>query len=92
MVAVSAGCECMGVTRGSSMENVLEMSVVPVGGVCEMCGSVPHGRCGGERIVFELSNPVGIGGVRGMCLCLGALVLGREVGGWSGTGSGRVGS
>ena len=45
VVAVTAGCECMGGTRGSgvvsSAHDVLEMSVVRrvmgVGRVCEMC-------------------------------------------------------
>ena len=79
MVAVSAGCECIGGTRGSgvvtSADDVLEMSVVRgVGGVCEMCMYLARSRVGGEwlgGLGLGITNPVGLRGVWDMCLWLG---------------------
>ena len=58
LVAVSAGCECMGDTRGSGVvsnaESVLDMSAVRglrgVDGLCEMC------LLGAGRGVWEVSG------------------------------------
>ena len=55
VVAVNAGCDCMGGTRGSgsvsSADDVLDMSVLRgmrgVGGVCEMCMCLARGGVGG---------------------------------------------
>ena len=73
MVAISAGCKYMGVTRGScvvsSADNVLEMSVVRgVRGVCrvfEMCMCLARGGVGDvviRGLGLGFTNPVGTGG------------------------------
>ena len=82
VVAVSAGHECVGVTRGSSIVSsaaaVLGMSVVRgmrgVRGVRELCMCLTRGGVGGEWIRglgLGFTNPVGTGGVLDVCLCLG---------------------
>ena len=74
MVAVSAGHEYVGGTRGSGIVSrtvdVLGMSVVHgmrVGGVCEICMCMA--RASGGEWKFTPTNPVGTGGELDVCLC-----------------------
>ena len=83
---VSAGHA--GGTRGSGIvstaADVLWMSVVRgmivVGGVCKMCMCLARGGVGGDGgewmrgLGLGFTNPVGTGGVLGVCLCLVAVV------------------
>ena len=93
VVVVSAGHECVGGTRGSSIASsaadVLGMRVMRrVGGVCDMCMCLAQGGIGDEKgewikgLGLGFTNPVGTGEVVDVCLCLGCSgVCGEWVGG-----------
>ena len=80
VVAVNTGCECIGGTHCSSVlssaDDVLEVSVVHavrgIGELCEMCMCLARDEAGSEWVWglgLGFTNPVGISGVKDVCLC-----------------------